>query len=370
MRFLSQLILSAILMGGYPMSLSAMPGRSDEPAGSPVIISADDPAIHYSGRIDFSDPKSPSFWWPATSVEAKFHGSSIGTVLGDTNGENVYAVIFDGDTLHAQTLQCAKGEQLYTFGPFPNRDHTVLIFLRSETWQRTWFKGFQVSPGGCLKPVRAPRHKIEFYGGSMVCGRGNEGSTNDHATESNSNAFLSYAPVASRMLDADCRCIARSGLPLTTSWGHDNFNMTSFYDRLDPAVAHSWDFKLWTPDVVVIHLGQNDNTIYKEGVRPDPGPEVDTAAYKSFVSTMRATYPNAWIFCILGPMDAVRSPWKYYEAAAVQQLNDAGDSKVDFLPIDGIGPTLHGVGGHPNVAEDQEIAEVLTSFIQEKTGWK
>ena len=72
--------------------------------------------------------------------------------------------------------------------------------------------------------------------------------------------------------------------------------------------------------------------------------------YKAFVTTIRGVYPKATIFCVLGPMDAVRGPWKEYESTAVQQLKDAGDRNIYFLLLDTRkNATLSGTGNHPNL---------------------
>jgi len=57
-------------------------------------VSAANPMIQYSGRIDFSDPLAPRFDWSGISITAAFHGTSIGFLLDDAG--NNYNVIVDG----------------------------------------------------------------------------------------------------------------------------------------------------------------------------------------------------------------------------------------------------------------------------------
>jgi len=66
----------------------------DKPV-STGYIDADDPLIIYEGRFDFTNPKSPRFDWPGTSIHAVFEGSKISVKL--TDGNNDYNVLLTED---------------------------------------------------------------------------------------------------------------------------------------------------------------------------------------------------------------------------------------------------------------------------------
>lgn len=87
------------------------------------------------------------------------------------------------------------------------------------------------------------------------------------------------------------------------------------------------------------------------------------AAYKSFVATIREKYPNASIICALGSMDATRegSPWPGYILKALEQLNDAKIYSHFF--------EFKNSNGHPNVAEQQVMADSLIAFIEKNIKW-
>jgi len=341
-------------------------------------VAADNSAIAYFGRISFADPKAPRLWWPGSAIEARFNNEHIIARLGSASNTNEFTVVFDGDIAHARTVVLHQGDDWYQLDDGLSKgSHTVILWLRSETWQPVDFKGFLLDPATGrtrLDRLSTPHRKIEFFGDSITCGYGDEGSSTDQRTDANSNNFLSYGALTARALNAEYRCTARSGIGVLTAWNDDvsqGIIMPTYFDRLDPNVVHSWDFKQWTPDAVVINRGENDSGIFKMKRHPDPGPDVDTAAYRAFVSTIRGVYPKATIFCVLGPMDAVRGPWKDYESTAVQQLVDAGDKNINFLPLDiRKNATLSGPGNHPNLAEHADMAAVLTPFIQDKMGWK
>ena len=101
-----------------------------------------------------------------------------------------------------------------------------------------------------------------------------------------------------------------------------------------------WDFS-YTPQVIVINLGQNDQC----GAEPD---DTMTASYVGFVQKLRATFPRTQIV-------ALRPFGGPYEAAvrrAVETLNTAGDDRVHYIDttgwlekadfVDGVHPTQAG----------------------------
>ena len=72
------------------------------------------------------------------------------------------------------------------------------------------------------------------------------------------NNYLSYAALTARYFDAGYQCICKSGIGVTISWFP--LTMSEMYDRLVPTNPDSkWDFSLYTPDIVVVNLFQNDS---------------------------------------------------------------------------------------------------------------
>ena len=149
--------------------------------------------------------------------------------------------------------------------------------------------------------------------------------------------------------------------------------MPEMYDRLDATDSNSkWDFKKYTPDVVVINLFQNDFWLinmpdheefkHKFG---DKAPEKNYIidAYKNFVKTIRSKYPNATIICVLGNMDAIKmgSSWPGYITHAVEQLRDPKIYTHFF--------EFKNTGGHPRINEQKAMASSLIQFIERKIKW-
>ena len=182
---------------------------------------------------------------------------------------------------------------------------------------------------------------------------------------------MTYAALTARHFNAQYSCIAKSGIGVMVSWFP--LIMPEMYDRTDPNDPGShWDFNRYRPDVVVINLFQNDSWIINQPQheqfksrfgtkRPDSSFIVN--AYGKFVASIRAKYPNAYIICALGSMDATRegAPWPGYIQQAVTGLKDSR-ILTHFFPY-------KNTPGHPRLAEQAAMAKDLISFIEKNIVW-
>jgi hypothetical protein len=339
---------------------------------SEVFIPSVSSNINYMGRIAHTDSMS-SFYWSGTSAQINFEGTGIKALMHDENGNNYYNVIIDGDSI--ALLRTTNEKNLYTLAEnLPQGKHTVQLFKRTEYDQgKTGFYGFQLNQGAIvLAPDPLSNKKIEFYGNSITCGYAVEDYEGlDRPDSIYTNNYLSYAAITARHYNAKYHCIAKSGIGITVSWFP--YIMPDIYDRLNPLDENSkWDFSQFTPDVLVIHLLQNDSWLvnmpehdsFKKYFGTEkPSEEFIIEAYKDFVSKLRSKYPETQIICTMGGMDATRegSPWPLYVEEAVRQLNDPNIFTY-FMPFNNI-------KGHPDVEEQQAMAEGLIEFIDENISW-
>ncbi len=328
--------------------------------------------IHYMGRIAHTDSVS-TFYWSGTSAQVNFEGTGVKALINDEYGKNYYNVIIDSDSV--VMLRTNSGKKTYTLAEnlTPGK-HSVQLFKRTEYDQgKTNFYGFQLDKNTkILAPNPVSDKKIEFYGNSITCGYAVEDyEGKDRPDSIYTNNYLSYAAITARHYDAEYHCISKSGIGVTVSWFP--YIMPDIYDQLIPLNEESkWDFSQFNPDVLVIHLLQNDSWLVNmpehESFKKYFGTEKPSEAfiieaYKDFVSKLRGKYPNAQIICTMGGMDATRegSPWPGYVEKAVKKLND---SKIFtyFMPYNNI-------NGHPGVKEQQNMAEGLIKFIDDNISW-
>ena len=343
------------------------------PAWAAVTIGADNAHLQYTGRVDRSTPAAPVLSWPGTSIEGNFTGSALAIRLDDQLGKNYFDVYLDGDLERPVRVAASKGGKTYPIAAklAPGR-HSFLITKRSEGEEgATVFQGVELADGGkLLAPPPRKQRRIEFFGDSISSGMGNESPADgpDHLVK-DKNSFLSYASITARALDAELHLISQSGIGIMISWFP--FTMPDFYDQLSAVGDNDskWDFKQWTPDVVVINLFQNDSWLVDREKRLSPVPDdaERVRAYRRFVESVRAKYPKAYLVCALGSMDAVKpgSKWPGYVRTAVEQMREADKSaRIDTIVL-----PYTGFNGHPRVPQHRANAALLTSLIREKMGW-
>lgn len=338
-----------------------------------LFVEYSNPHIAYSGRVDTTTAKAADLYWSGTSVTINFKGEAIGALLEDERGDNYYNIIIDNDSLFVLRPDTTK--RLYPLATgLSNGNHKIEIFKRTE-WDRgkTTFYGFQIKGNTELLNREAPRkRKIEFYGNSITAGYAVEDfSGKDRPDSIFTNNYLSYAAITARHFNAEYNCICKSGIGILISWFP--LTMPEIYNRLIPEDSTSrWDFTLYTPDVVVVNLFQNDSWLVN---MPDyetfktqfgtkaPDEDVIVKSYAGFVSAIRKEYPNAQIICALGTMDATRegSPWPGYIQQAVAGLNDS-KTVTFFMPY-------KNTPGHPTIAEQEDMADSLIHFIEKNVEW-
>lgn len=356
----------------YSFLISAVFGSFNIAAEPVQLITADNSAYLYTGRIDFTDKKSPSISWTGTSIKANFTGTSLAIKLDDQFGKNYFNIFIDGETQHPYVLEAKQGEQTYVINTALNTgNHTLEIYKRTEGEEgATVFKGLLLDKGAKLLPPPArPSRRIEIYGDSISTGMGNEGADNgmDHLL-SEKNNYWAYGAITARNVNAELHTISQSGIGIMISWFP--FIMPQFYDQLS-AVGNNdtqWNFSQWTPDVVVINLFQNDSWLIdrEKRLQPIPTDAQRVQAYINFVRSVRAKYPKAQIICALGSMDATATPkWPGYITAAVERMKkENNDQKLDTIFFE-----FTGYGGHPRITQHKANAEKLTAFIKQKMNW-
>jgi lysophospholipase L1-like esterase len=354
-------------------------------SGHHTQIDADNPKIKYTGRVDFSNPKAPRFAWSGISIKAAFEGSHCQVILHDfasgtdIDGQpnaNYYNFIIDNKKI--QVIKCDKeGKQIYNVESLSDTIHTIEIFKRTEaSVGESEFRGFILAKGKKLLslPAAQASRRMEFIGNSITCGYGNEGDDEkcpfSPRTENN---YMAYGAITARKLNAEYVAVPFSGKGLTRNFDEGtNEIMPQLYDRIFPANPDKkWDFKKYTPDVVVINLGTNDFA------KSNPDSVKFVNAYINFIGKIRSNYPNAHIVCVSGSMMSDNWPQgakslttiQNYIKSVIRQMDVKEDKKVYTFSISSQGSLGYGCDWHPNIAQHKKNAAELTAFIKEKVGW-
>jgi len=341
---------------------------------------------YYMGRFQ-NDPNGPVFAWPGSSIFARFTGTGVSvtlnelgqaasysTAVGSVNEGDEYDVVVDGNAPVLLVPQQGLGTYLLAAGLL-NGSHSIVLRKRTEALVGTAeFIGFTVQ-GQPLSPpaTLAIDRRIEIIGDSISAGYGVDGADATCAfSPATENALQSYGYVAAQTLQAEVHINAWSGKGVyRNDDGTTTETMPALYPLTLPGRAananNMWDFNAWTPQVVVVNLGTND---FAKGIPYGPSFE---GAYGSLLGQIRENYPDALIFCALGPMLSDTYPQgenqlsvaRQYIQSVVQSSMDPNVFYIEF-PTQG---SAEGCDSHPNVSTQAAMGAQLAVAIMHKTGW-
>ena len=348
-----------------------------------TVIKPSNPDIVYTGRISFTNPDRPTWNYPGVQIMAAFEGTSLrmiakprsGYFMAQIDQAEPFKVAFRGERDSVVTLATA----------LPDGRHLVRLMYVIEGYEFfPEFWGFVLDEGRQLvEAPLLPSRKIEFIGNSITCGYGNEGLKKeegfDYATE---NHYYSYASITARNLQAQHWVVARSGIGAYRNYdgpktGNPDSNMPVQYEytgyawkpelRKEPTfLQEKWDFNRYQPDVVCINLGTNDLST------PNYDLSLLKQGYQKLLKMVRQHNPKAKIVFLTGSM------LYHQELQLAKQLLDevtaeaqkAGDKEVyrfDMAPING--NKYYGNDWHPNIYQDEKMANELTPYLRQLMNW-
>ncbi len=344
-------------------------------------IQPDNPLLVYSGRIDWSRSNAPVFVFPCTSVSARFTGRVLKVHVENRHAywENYLGYLLDGK--QSVLLLPENGTAENEIPIESDGEHELLLFKRQDSCHELAFLGLEIGEGERLLPAREnPKRKLEVYGDSVSAGEVSEavdyvGKEDPVHNGEYSNSYYSYAWMTARKLDAQIHDIAQGGIALLDGTGWFNepeaIGMETAWDkqRYNPAFgpAMSWDFGAYTPQVVVVAVGQND-AHPEDYMKEDYGcPKAVEwrRRYGAFLGKLRDTYPHAHIICCTTLLGHDAS-WDRAIEEVVAGLGDGRITKYTFR--------RNGAGtpGHLRIPEAEEMAEELAAYISSLhiPGWE
>ena len=333
---LAFLLLTASLCRALAQSESTSGGTStDKP---PVEIYPSDPNISYFGRWDRSNPEIAQGNWNGHYFRTKFTGTKVSIRV---DKPTLLAVSIDGEQIRKMSVGPERAFELQE-KTLRNQEHTLQVGSAGQNY-RVAFKGLTLdSDAKTLPPTQRPI--IEFIGDSITTG-----------------IDANYAWLTAEMLGRDHTQISFSGVALTDGYGCSSktgmelqyFRLHDYnHEKNENEFKVPWVFSPYTPEMVVILLGQND-----QGGKASA--EVFIAAYKRLVGGIRKKFPKAPIVMMRtlgGPYEKpIREAWDAIHAT---------DSNVYHVDTTGwlVREDFHD-GIHPSASGHLKLARLLSNQL-------
>lgn len=331
--------------------------------------------LRYCGRIDWREEKAPVFVFPCTSVQMCFTGEKLTVYVRNHSAywENYLGCILDGVQTKLLLPEEGEGALEIEVSPVPGGVHEVMLFKRQDACHEASFLGFEIAEGGEVKDLPPePSRRIEVYGDSVSAGEVSEavsytGKTDPEHNGEYSNSWYSYAWMTARRLGARIHDIAQGGIALLDGTGWFDapryMGMESAWDKvhyhLALGEATEWDFSEYTPQVVIVAIGQNDNHP-EDYMKEDYDGERAIrwrSAYGEFLRKLRAVYPKAQIVCITTLL--MHAP--EWDRAIGEVCGEMQDERIHHFLFRRNGA---GTPGHLRIPEAEEMAEELSAYIE------
>lgn len=221
--------------------------------------------------------------------------------------------------------------------------------------------------------------KFEIIGDSITCGYGIEGVyEKDIFTTSQERPDMAYAYLTMKNLNADFHLVSRSGIGLISCYADPETyqvpNLTEplmsqlwpYTDRflstrlnLEPQV---WDPANFPPDVVILHLGTNDQSWVRN---LEDRRQSFINLYEQMLESIHRRSPDAKIVCCLGVMGqdlcgAVEEARKNFA-----KTFPAVPTMFVKFPLQDEAKDGVGTDWHPSAKTHQKMAALLTEKLRE-----
>jgi lysophospholipase L1-like esterase len=338
---------------------------------------ATDERVRVMGR-QITDGGAVAFGASGVTFFIRFRGTAVDAELerapADSAEHDWFTVVVDGG--EPSRFRTQPRTRRYTLARgLPRGEHTVVLSKATEG-QNGHDRLVAIHTEELLQAAPLPARRIEFIGNSITAGYGldprpvacKQGTWYD-AT----HAWLAYGPRVARRVNAQWMLSAISGIGMVRNWNSPGPVMPNVYQGVFMEYADSttrWDFRRYTPDLVVVALGTND---FSDGGGTTPRPALDgerfVSEYTRFVAGVRARYPAAKLLLLTSPMlDSTRNQTlAEYLQRVIAARAAAGDSAISRFGFKG--RYTSGCDGHPDLAEQLRMADELEPEVRARMRW-
>ncbi|MFO7868692.1 MAG: GDSL-type esterase/lipase family protein [Bacteroidales bacterium] len=325
--------------------------------------------ISYMGRFNMSDTAEYICSYPASTISVRTNSRNISAYLTDYAHDslqtNYVEIIVDDSVYKTIQLNPHIPDTIYDIAAFDERRfRTISIVKRTEGHiGNIGFSGFVCEANSEFEPVVTPKLSLLYIGNSITCGYGNEAVHADEEFSARTeNAYMSYAAIAARILEASYHLIAYSGKGIYRNWADTVFKqdcMPEIFNRtyaLKP--SPQWNHAAYVPDVIIINLGTNDFS-------PPLGADKTTfvSEYIQFLQDLMQHYHAVPIVLISSQMLGGDERKKQILWLHEIQSKMASDL-VSVCELSQQGDVGFGADWHPNRAQNKINSAELVNFLQ------
>lgn len=230
-----------------------------------------------------------------------------------------------------------------------------------------------IKTDGVLFPVQDKPYKIEFIGDSITSGEGAIGAKIEKDwIPMWFSGVNNYAAITADALNAELRIISQSGWGVLTSWDNNpRFNIPEYYEKICGILTgphneilgaqKTNDFNSWQPDIIVINLGGNDASAFRNSEEKDTWDF--QKAVINFLSKLRNYNKKAIIIWAFGMMDLAYAMEPLIRQAIGVYLGQTGDNRIACVRLPNSTEETIGARQHPGKPSHENAAKVLTEFI-------
>ena len=339
------------------------------------FIDITDSSISITGRYESRSNSAWRFSFPGISIKLRFKNTNISVRLQDfgNDGMNNHFNVLNDENIHSVIKLSNEIIDIELYKKADENWHTIELFKRTESnVGECDFHGFLLDDDAIIEKVNEPDLLIEFIGDSITCGYGIEAkSATDNFEDYTENAWLSYASVAARELNARHLMISYSGKGVYRNWGSEPFTGTTLSEIYTRTLADKtdsqWNFKNVIPSIIVVNLGSNDfspphfanEQMFKE-------------AYSKLIKTIRNNYgESCFIFCVTGPVlvKTLGDTHHNYIESIIESQKRNGDSRTFSFSLTRQTSRIgFGAQWHPNIEQSRkngiEVAEFIKKIIK------
>ncbi|WP_238654853.1 SGNH/GDSL hydrolase family protein [Paenibacillus piscarius] len=259
---------------------------------------------------------------------------------------------------------------------------TVRVMKLSEAAMSTvGIREIAVDAADGIQPTPPQVHTIEFIGDSITCGYGVDDEEALHSfSTATEDVTKAYAYLTAEQLGADYSMVCYSGYGIITGYTENDQKLTThllpdYYEKVGKSEGKfggrllpqevPWEFSRFTPELIVINLGTNDDSYTKD----DPAKQADYAEnYVAFLKKVRRNNPDSTILCTLGIMGDRLYP--HLEQAVARYSRETGDSRISTMRFEvQLEADGYAVDYHPSQATHRKAADKLTAEIRRLMSW-